>query len=64
MTGIFYTGEVSICFAEVSVMEHSLQNFQIPRNPGETGYAQTVCTSSSGNEASAMNRVFEAYCTH
>ena len=50
---------------EVSVMKHS---FQIPRNPGETGHVQTVCTrlflsahtGEPENEASAMNIVFEA----
>ena len=42
-TGIFYTGEVSI-LAEVSVTEQILRNFQIPRNPGGSEHAQTVCT--------------------
>ena len=44
MAGIFYTGEVGGCLAEVSVTEQILRNFQIPRNPGGTEHAQTVCT--------------------
>ena len=41
---VFFIWEKSACLAEVSVTEHIYGNFQIPRNPGKTEHAQTVCT--------------------
>ena len=65
MAGVFHTGKVSM-LVEVSVMDFT----EIPRNPGETEHAQTVCTrlfflhprTRAGNKA--VMSLSERECAH
>ena len=57
-----FTREKSPCLAEVSVTEQIYGNFQIPRNPGGTEHAQTVCFQALFFSAHAREPRKEAWC--